>query len=272
MKALSRIYAVLIFAFLYAPIAIMIFYSFNSVESTTKFGSFSFAWYQQLFGDGEVWTAVKNTMILAVASSVIATVVGTAAAVGLHKMKCRALRESVKNVTNIPMMNPDIVTGVSLFLLFAMVAAIFGTGVDAVLGFPAVLIAHVTFNLPYVILSVAPKLRQQDRHLTEAALDLGCTPLSAFLRVELPGLLPGILSGFMMAFTLSIDDFVITYFLSGSEYSTLPVYIYGLTGKGTVTPDVYALSTILCLAVLILLVLSNVTKARMDKHNRKKHA
>ncbi len=272
MKTLSRLYTVLIFVFLYAPIAIMIFFSFNSLESTTAFGGFSLDWYRKLFADGEVWVAVKNTMILAGLSSVIATVVGTAAAIGLDKMKSRAIRESVRTVTNIPMMNPDIVTGVSLFLLFAMVAVIFGTGVDAVLGFPAVLIAHVTFNLPYVILSVAPKIRQQDRHLTEAALDLGCTPLSAFFKVELPGIMPGILSGFMMAFTLSIDDFVITYFLSGSEYSTLPVYIYGLTGKGTVTPDVYALSTLLCLAVLGLLLLSNLTKARAERRKNKKFA
>ena len=265
--AVSRIYTILIFILLYAPIAIMVFFSFNSLESTTAFGHFSLQWYRSLIGDGEVWAAFKNTMLLALLSSLIATAIGTAAAIGLDKMRNRHLREAVRTVTNIPMMNPDIVTGVSLFLLFAMVAVIFGTGVDSILGFSAVLIAHITFNLPYVILSVTPKIRQLDRHLTEAALDLGCTPFSAFCKVELPGIMPGILSGFIMAFTLSIDDFVITYFLSGSEYSTLPVYIYGLTGKGTVTPDVYALSTLLCLGVLVLLILSNVAKKRSQKRH-----
>ncbi len=272
MKHVSRIYTVLIFVLLYAPIAIMFLFSFNAAESTTKFAGFSLDWYRQLFGDAEVWLAFKNTMVLALLSSVLATLIGTAAAIGLARMKNRYLRSGVQTVTNIPMMNPDIVTGVSLLLLFAMVATIFGTGVDRMLGFWAILIAHITFNLPYVILSVAPKIAQLDRHLTEAALDLGCTPLSAFFKVEMPGIMPGIISGFIMAFTLSIDDFVITYFLSGSEYSTLPVYIYGLTGKGTVTPDVYALSTLLCIGVLALLVCSNVMQRRMDAKQRKKTA
>lgn len=272
MKIASKVYTFLIFVLLYAPIAIMVFFSFNSLESTTAFGGFSLDWYRSLLHDGEVWTAFKNTMILAFFSSILATVIGTAAALGIAKMRSRRIRDGIAAVTNIPMMNPDIVTGVALLLLFAMVAAIFGTGVNAVLGFWAVLIAHITFNLPYVILSVSPKIRQLDKHLTEAALDLGCTPASAFFRVEFPGIFPGILSGFMMAFTLSIDDFVITYFLSGSEYSTLPVYIYGLTGKGTVTPDVYALSALLCLGVLLLLILSNLARRRSERRMRRKRA
>lgn len=259
-KAISRIYTGLVLVFLYAPIAIMILFSFNEGKSLSVFSGFSFDWYRQLFGRAEVMTALKNTLLLALLSSAIATVIGTAAAVGISKMKNRYLRASIMSVSNVPMMNPDIVTGISLALLFTFVMGILGTA--SIFGFWTVLIAHVTFNIPYVLLSVLPKLRQMDKSLPEAALDLGCTPIQSFFRVELPAIMPGILSGFIMAITLSLDDFVISYF-NTEDFQTLPIVIYGMT-KRTVTPDMYALSTLIFGSVLLLLVLSNVLGARSE--------
>ncbi len=257
---LPRIYTGLILFFLYAPILIMIFFSFNAGKSLSSFSSFSLHWYRELFNRAEVLTALKNTLLLAVLSALIATVIGTAAAVGISKMKNRIVKNTVMSVSNIPMMNPDIVTGISLALLFTFVMMMLG--LKSIFGFGTVLIAHVTFNLPYVILSVLPKIRQMDKHLPEAALDLGCTPLQSFLRVELPSILPGILSGMVMAFTLSLDDFVISYF-NTEDFQTLPIVIYGMT-KRSVTPDMYALSTLIFGTVLVLLLLSNILQARSD--------
>ena len=170
-------------------------------------------------------------------------------------------------VTNIPMMNPDIVTGISMMLLFVFVCVRLAGA--ASLSFATVLIAHITFNLPYVILSVMPKLRQMDKHLTEAALDLGCTPMQAFFKVELPSIMPGVISGLIMAFTLSLDDFVISYFTTGSGFETLPIRIYSMTKK-RVTPDMYALSTLIFIAVLALLVLSNLAGSKSEKKSHAK--
>lgn len=259
-RILSRVYTGLILLFLYAPIAIMVFFSFNKGKSLSVFSGFSLDWYRELFGRAEVMEALKNTLILALLSSLIATVIGTAAAVGISKMKNRYLKSGMMSVSNIPMMNPDIVTGISLALLFTFVMAFLG--LKSVFGFWTVLIAHVTFNIPYVLLSVLPKIRQMDKSLPEAALDLGCTPLQSFFRVELPAILPGILSGFIMALTLSLDDFVISYF-NAEDFQTLPIVIYGMT-KRTVTPDMYALSTLIFGSVLLLLVLSNVLSARSE--------
>ena len=259
-KTLSRIYTALVLIFLYAPIVIMVFFSFNEGKSLSVFSGFSFKWYRELFARAEVMEALKNTLVLAVLSSVISTVIGTAAAVGISKMKNRYLKASIMSVSNIPMMNPDIVTGISLALLFTFVMTVLG--LTSVFGFTTVLIAHVTFNIPYVLLSVLPKIRQMDKSLPEAARDLGCTPLQSFFRVELPAIMPGILSGFLMAFTLSLDDFVISYF-NTEDFQTLPIVIYGMT-KRTVTPDMYALSTLIFGTVLLLLVLSNVMSARQE--------
>ncbi len=266
-RILSRVYTGLILVFLYAPIAIMVLFSFNKGKSLSVFSGFSLDWYRELFGRAEVMEALKNTLILALLSSLIATVIGTAAAVGISKMKNRYLKAGMMSVSNIPMMNPDIVTGISLALLFTFVMAFLG--LKSVFGFWTVLIAHVTFNIPYVLLSVLPKIRQMDKSLPEAALDLGCTPLQSFFRVELPAILPGILSGFIMALTLSLDDFVISYF-NAEDFQTLPIVIYGMT-KRTVTPDMYALSTLIFGSVLLLLVLSNVLSARSEsRHMGKK--
>lgn len=262
MKTFSKIYTALIMVFLYAPIAVMIVFSFNSARSTSVFGGFSLQWYGELLNDSSTIEALKNTLILAVASAVIATILGTLSAVGIFQMKNRFAKASIMTATNIPMMNPDIVTGISLMLLFVFVGKI--VGAEDVLGFWTMLIAHVTFNLPYVILSVLPKLRQTDPHLSEAARDLGCTPLQSFFKVVFPSIAPGVFTGMIMAFTLSLDDFVISYFTTGPDFQTLPIKIFSMT-KRRVTPDMYALSTLIFLSVLILLILINVAQARSEK-------
>ena len=266
MKVFSRIYTTLIFVFMYAPIAIMIFFSFNSSRSTAKFEGFSLRWYEELFQDSHVGEALKNTLVLAVLSALIATVIGTAAAMGISKMKNKYVKGGIMGVTNIPMMNPDIVTGVAMLLLFASVGAALGIKGRS---FATVLIAHVTFNLPYVVLNVLPKIKQMDKHLPEAARDLGCTPLQSFFKVELPCIMPGVLSGMLMAFTLSLDDFIITQFTKGEGFYTLPTYIYSMTKK-TVKPDMYALSALMFITILVLLIASNVLQAKMDKKSTKK--
>lgn len=267
MKILSRTYTALIFLFLYAPLVIMVLFSFNEANSLSNFTGFSLKWYQELFQSEEVLDALYNTLILAAISSVLATVIGTAAAVGIEKMHNRHLKSAVKTVSNLPMMNPDIVTGIAMALLFAFAMKLFN--MDGVYGFWTVLIAHTTFNLPYVILSVIPKIRQMDRFLPEAALDLGCTPLQSFFKVELPSILPGVLSGLVMSFTLSLDDFVISYFNTDGDFQTLPIYIFGMT-KRTVTPDIYSLSTLLFVSVLLLLFLSNLLQSRSEKKEQMK--
>ncbi len=258
----SKIYTFLVFLFLYAPIGVLILFSFNSGKSTAVFEGFSLYWYQELFKDSATLDAFKNSMIVAVVSSVISTVMGTAAATAIFNYKNKLFKTSVMTVTNIPMMNPEIVTGISMMLLFVFVGAMFGK--TGTLGFGTLIIAHATFELPYVILNVLPKLKQTDPHLAEAAQDLGCTPLKAFFKVILPAIMPGVISGLMMAFTLSVDDFIISYFVSGTSSQTLPIRIFSMT-KRRVTPDMYALSTLIFLAILALLVISNIVSARGDK-------
>lgn len=258
-----RIYICIVFAILYIPIVTLILFSFNSSSSTAEFTGFSFHWYRTLFDEetrGETFAALRNTLILAVLSSVISTVIGTAAAEGIYKMKNKAVRKTVTSITNIPMMNPEIVTGMSMMLLFVAVASLLRTEYETI-GFGAMLIAHVTFCLPYVILSVLPRINELGDSLSEAALDLGCTPLQAFFKVKLPNIMPGVISGMVMAFTLSLDDFVISYFVGSSNFQTLPLLIYSMTKK-KVTPDMYALSTIIVVAVFVLLLVSNMKKDR----------
>ncbi len=264
MKLISRFYITLIMFFLYAPIAVMIVFSFNASNSTAIMEGFSLHWYAELFRNSSVLNALGNTLILAVSSALIATILGSSAAVGIFSYRKRLLKSTVMGVTNIPMMNPDIVTGISMMLLFVFIGRLLA--LRSSLSFITLLIAHVTFNLPYVILSVIPKLNQLDSHLSEAALDLGCTPLQSFFKVVLPSISSGIVTGFIMAFTLSLDDFVISYFTTGPEFQTLPLLIYSMT-KRRVTPDMYALSTIMFVSVLLLLILFNFAQSRT---NRKK--
>lgn len=267
MKVASKVYTLLVFIFLYAPIAVLILFSFNSSSELSVFSGFSLQWYQRLIHDDTTLKAVSNTLILAVTSAVFSTILGTAAAVGIEKYKKSAFRSSIMAVTNIPMMNPEIVTGVSMMLLFVFLGKIIKT--SSVLGFGTLLIAHVTFNLPYVILTVLPKLHQTDKNLSEAAQDLGCKPISAFFKVVLPAIMPGIITGMIMAFTLSLDDFIISYFTSGPGFQTLPIVIYSMTKK-RVKPDMYALSAVIFVSILILLILYNIVQTKSEEKTKKK--
>ena len=265
MKKAGNIYIAVIFAVMYMPLIVMVVFSFNAANSTSNFSGFSTYWYSEMLRDAATMQALKNTFVLAGATAVCSTVLGTVAAVGVFGMKNKWFKSGILSVTNIPMMNPEIVTGVSLMLLFAFVGRI--TSSPEALGFGTMLIAHVTFSLPYVVLNVLPKLRQTDPHLAEAAQDLGSTPVQAFFRVVLPSIMPGIVSGALMAFTLSIDDFVISHYVSGS-YVTLPLLIYSMTKK-RVTPKMYAVCTCIFLSVLALLLIMNIMQIRQAKKNKK---
>ena len=256
MKISSKIYTALIMLFLFAPIAILLVFSFNESKSLSVFSNFSLYWYKELLRDSETLNAVKNTLLLACCASAISTVMGTAAAVGMNKLRNRYVRAVMDTATNIPMINPEIITGISLMLMFVFVGRLFGAATS--LSFWTMLIAHVTFCLPYVILQVLPKLQQMDKSLPEAAMDLGCTPVRAFFKVEIPEIMPGIVTGLIMAFTLSLDDFVISYFTAGNGFQTLPIRIYNMTKK-TVTPKMYALATITFFVILALLLISNLS-------------
>ena len=262
MKPAAKVYTAIIMIFLFAPIAILLVFSFNEAKSLSVFSGFSLNWYRELFRDAETLGAVRNTLILAASAALISTVMGTAAAVGINKLRNRALRTAMDTVTNIPMVNPDIITGISLMLMFVFVGRLFGAATS--LNFATMLIAHVTFCLPYVILQVLPKLQQMDRSLPEAAMDLGCTPLRAFMKVEIPEIMPGVVTGLIMAFTLSLDDFVISYFTSGNGFQTLPIRIYNMTKK-TVTPKMYALATIIFFVILALLIMTNLIDSDKPK-------
>lgn len=254
MKILSKFYIGIIFLLLYLPILVLIVFSFNEAGSLAHFSGFSLTWYKELFHDEEALSALRNSLILAVSSSVIATVIATFGALGLHRMKNRYLKQPVMTATNIPMMNPDIVTGVSMMLLFVAVATLIGS--KSFFGFGTMLIAHVTFNLPYVLLSVMPRFKQLDPSISEAAQDLGCTPARAFFKVELPQIVPGIISGLMMSFTLSLDDFVISHFVSSPNFQTLPLYIYNQTAHN-VKFSMYALSALIVALILVILLIVN---------------
>lgn len=257
MKILSKIYTALIFIFLYAPIIVLIVFSFNSTKSRSVWKGFSLRWYENLFNDETILEALWVSIEVAVIAAVLATIIGTAAAVGLKGMN-KKLRSVMLTFNNIPMVNPDIVTGISMMLLF--VAIFSATGLLKP-GFTTLVIAHMTFCIPYVILSVLPKLNQMNPSIYEAAQDLGCPPFMAFFKVVLPEIMPGIITGMMMAFTLSLDDFVISYFTSGSTAQTLPMVIYSMT-KRRLSPKVNALSTILFVVVLILLIIVNFRQIR----------
>lgn len=266
MKHLTRAMTVLVYIFLYVPMLVLAVASFNTGTDIALFKSFTFSQYGNLFRDDTLLTLLRNSLIIAVLSSLIATVFGTMAAVGIHSMKGR-LRKAVMTMTDIPMTNPDIVTGVALALLFAFTGTMLK--INSILGFWTLLIAHVTFNFPYVILNVMPKLQQMDPDLVEAALDLGCTPMQAFTKVVIHEILPGVLSGALMAFTMSLDDFVISYFVTGSGFITLPVEIYNYTKK-PIQPKIYALFTLMFAVILILMVVMNILQARSEK-DRQEH-
>lgn len=265
MRTTTRILTVLVFIFLYIPMIVLAVASFSTGKDIGVFQGFTLHQYQELFRDGRLLSLLGNSLIIAVLSTLLATILGTVAALGIYKTRGK-LRSAIMAITNIPMTSPEIVTGVSLALLFAFVGIMLR--VNAVLGFWTLLIAHITFSLPYIILNVMPKLAQMDPDLTEAALDLGCTPVQAFFKVVLREIMPGIISGALMAFTMSLDDFVISYFVTGSGFVTLPVEIYSYTKK-PIHPKVYALFTLIFLAMLILMVTMNLLQARDNKKRRK---
>jgi len=262
-KPSSKIYTTLIFVFLFDPIAILLVFSFNESKSLSVFSQFSLKWYKELLSDSDTLESLKNSLVLALSATGISTVMGTAAAYGIYRLRREWYRMLMNTVTNIPMVNPDIITGISMMLVFVFVGQLFGAATS--LNFWTLLIAHVTFCLPYVIFQVVPKLSQMDGDLVDAAQDLGCTPIRAFFKVTLPEILPGIITGAIMAFTLSLDDFVISYFTSGNDFQTLPIRIYGMTKK-TVTPKMYALATIIFFVTLALLLINNAVE---DRDSRK---
>lgn len=252
MRFLKKAYVGLVFLFLYAPILILMLYSFNDSRSRGKWGGFTLKWYGELFRDADSMEALKNTVLIALLSAVIATVVGTVTAFGMHYMKKRP-KSILSSVSYLPVMNPDIVTGVSLLMLFLTL--------NIQKGFWTLLIAHITFNIPYVILSVMPKLKQMNEHLFEAAQDLGAGGIYTFFHIILPEIMPGIISGFLLSITLSIDDFVISLFTKGPGVNTLSVHVYNMAKRGVV-PSINALSTIMFVVVMLLLLIIN---RRSDK-------
>lgn len=269
MKHLKRAYLFLIFGILYIPIITLVLFSFNSSNSTAEFTGFSFYWYIELFSNkGEAFSALCNSLILAILSALLSTLIGTAAAEGIYKMRSKILKATVNSVTNIPMMNPDIVTAMAMMLFFTAIMGIFKISNYNDIGFAAMLIAHTTFCLPYVILSILPRITELGDSLSEAAMDLGCTPVQAFFKVKLPNILPGVISGMIMAFTLSLDDFIISSFIAPTNFQTLPLLIYSMTKK-KVKPDMYALSTIIIVSVFVLLVISNIKSGKSEPKKKK---
>ncbi len=248
-------YLVLILIFLYAPVATMMVLSFNSSKSRTQWGGFTLRWYMDMFSSRNIMAALHNTLLIAFLSALIATVIGVTACIAINSMKA-VPKAIVMGITNIPMLNADIVTGISLMLAFIA----FGIS----LGFQTILISHITFNIPYVILSVMPKLKQTSRSTYEAAMDLGAGPVYAFFKVVFPDILPGVLSGFLLAFTMSLDDFIITHFTKGAGINTLSTLIYSEVRRG-IRPSMYALSTVIFLAVLLLLIITNFVPRRKEE-------
>ena len=255
----KKIYVSLIFLFLYAPIGTLMVLSFNASKTRSKWGGFTLKWYTELFQNREIMEALVNTLLIAIISSLVATVIGTISCIAMNGMK-RKTRTVLMGITNIPMLNADIVTGISLMLLFISLGLKFGFG--------TILLSHITFNIPYVILCVMPRMKQLNPSTYEAALDLGASHLTAFFKVTLPDLMPGILSGFLMAFTMSLDDFIITHFTKGAGVDTLSTKIYTEVKKG-IKPEMYALSTLIFLTVLILLFLINMTPNKEKKNAAK---
>ena len=259
-KYLQKIYLALIFILLYAPIVTLVVLSFNQSKTRAKWGGFTLKWYKELFQNEQIMSAFYTTLIIAFVSAAIATIIGTAAAIAIQGMK-QKWKTMYMGLTNIPMMNAEIVMGVSLMLLFI--------AFHMTLGFGTILIAHITFNIPYVILSVSPKLKQTNRYTYEAAMDLGASPVKAFFKVVFPDIVPGVLSGFMLAFTMSLDDFVITHFTKGPGIDTLSTKIYTEVRKG-IKPEIYALSTIMFVTVLVLLILVNYSPKEEEETTARK--
>ena len=250
------VYLALTLIFLYAPIAVLIIFSFTDSKTMSKWNGFTLSAYRDMFNDAALMQALKVTLIVAIVSSIAATIIGTTAAIGINSMK-RRRRLAIENISQLPMINPDLVTGISLMMLFSVV------GLSSKLGYLRLILAHTTFNIPYVMFSVLPKLRQSSNLLYEAALDLGCKPTQALWKVVLPDIMPGVISGFIMAFTLSIDDFVISWFVADGVQN-LAIYIYGLAKRG-ISTKINAFSALMFVVVVTLLLIVNIRSMRQDK-------
>ena len=262
LRLMQRVYIVLFFCFMYLPIAYMIVFSFNQSKGYSLFTGFTLKWYSSLLHNSSILHALLVSLEVALISAVIATVLGTAASLGIASMG-RGSRLVVTNITYIPVVNPEIITGISLMLLFVFFAA----RMNLEFGFVTLVIAHITFDVPYVILNVMPKFRQMDPNLFEAAQDLGCSPFTALRKVILPEIMPGVVSGFLMSFTFSLDDFVISYFTSGSTSQTLPITIYSMTRR-KISPEINALSTLIFVVVVIVLVVKHIVETKQEQRNR----
>ena len=243
----SKAYLLLIMAFFYLPIVYVVFFSFNDSKSLTNFTGFSFRWYEQMFANRTMMESIYYSVVIAVLATIISTIVGTVAAIGLSRSK-RLIKETVSQVNNLSMLNPEIVTAIGLMLFF--------TSLNIPFGFWTLLLAHIIFCIPYVMLSITPKLRQLDENLAEAALDLGCTPFQALIKVIIPQIMPGIVSGALIAFTMSFDDFVISYFVTGPGINNISTYVYSSVKR--INPSVNALSTIIVVAITLVLIIVNV--------------
>mgnify|MGYP000892622814 FL=1 len=262
-RAGNRLFMALIFLFLYAPIFVLIVFSFNSTKSRAVWSGFSLDWYRELMQDSEILSALSTTLSVSILAALIATVAGTFAAIGFYNMRKKWSRPLI-TINNIPVINADIATGVSLCLLFVAAGGILHFD----LGYGTLLVAHITFNIPYVIMSIMPKLYQMDKHLIDAAQDLGCTWMQAFYKVVVPEIMPGIINGMLIAFTMSIDDFVISYFTAGSKVQTLSMTIYSMTRK-RISPEINAVSTLLFVTVLVLLAIVNMREMQQEKAHKK---
>lgn len=256
---IKRFYLIIIFIFLYAPIVTLMIFSFNNSKSMAKWEGFTLKWYGELFQNSNIMNALYYTILIAILASVISTVVGTIAAIGINNMKKGLGKTLILNINYLPVLNPDIVTGIALMSLFIFFKLNFG--------FVTMLLAHITFNIPYVILSILPKLRQLPANTVEAALDLGATPTYAFRKVLLPQIKSGIMAGFLMAFTMSIDDFVISFFTKGPGVTNLSIEIYSMARRG-IKPEINALSTLMFITVLTLLLIANKKSSRGEKYEK----
>ena len=266
LRLMQRVYIILFFCFMYLPIAYMIVFSFNQSKGYSLFTGFTFKWYRSLFTNASILHALWVSVEVAILSAIIATVLGTLATLGINSMS-RKSQLIINNISYVPVVNPEIITGVSLMLLFVM-AQNFGIGGESgIFGWPTLLIAHITFNIPYVIFNVGPKLRQLDPSLYNAALDLGCNPRQAFFKVVLPQLTPAILSAFLISLTYSIDDFIISYFTSGTM-QTLPIAIYSMTKK-KVSPEINALSAIMFVVILTIILAANAVDSAKERRLRR---
>lgn len=254
-EIIKKFYLFIVLLFLYMPIITMVVLSFNSSKSRAKWGGFSFAWYKAMIEDRYIMGALYNTLLIALISSIVATIIGLIASIGIYNLK-KIPKSIFMSVTNIPMVNADIVTGISLMMFFVA----FGIS----LGFNTILLSHITFSIPYVILAILPKFRDMKQNIVDAALDLGATPVQAFFKVVIPEIMPGIVSGFLIAFTMSLDDFIITYFTKGAGMHTISTLVYSQTKRG-INPSMYALSSVIFGSVLLILVISNfVSRAKEE--------